>query len=100
MVNFRLVVQEDQLIVEKNCMEVLKSQTKLPAKFELETHGCVEGKKTLYGNHSKINCPLERIDAEHFDHDNECWLVDHGNKNLFKVTKMVQALFGCLSAEP
>ena len=42
MVQYRVLVQEEQFIVEKNrLLEVLASHTKLPADCELETGGCV-----------------------------------------------------------
>ena len=37
MVQYRLLVQEEQFIVERNRLEVLASHTKLPADCELET---------------------------------------------------------------
>ena len=60
MVQYRVVVQDEQFIVEKDRMEVLASYTKHPADFELETGGCVADKMFVWKTPEDI-CPLERI---------------------------------------
>ena len=90
MVQYRVMVQEEQFIVERNRMEVLASHTKLPTGCELETGGCVED-KTFVWKPPKDSCPLERINVGSFNQDIGGWLVDHENKILFKPTKKSQA---------
>ena len=48
MVEYRVMVQEEQFIVEKNCMKVLASHTKIPAGCELENDGCMADKTFLW----------------------------------------------------
>ena len=98
MVQYRVLVQEEQFIVEKARMEVLASHTKLPADCELGTGGCVAD-KTYVWKTPEDSCPLERINVGRFNQDAGGWLVDHGNKILFKPTEKSQAPFGCPSTE-
>ena len=98
MVQYRVLVQEEQFIVEKNRLEVLASHTKLPDDCELETGGCIAD-KTYVWKTPEDSCPLERINVGRFNQDLGGWLVDHDNKILFKPTKQSQAPFGCPSTE-
>ena len=98
MVQYRVLVQEEQFIVEKNRLKVLASHTKLPADCKLETGGCIAD-KTFVWKTPEDSCPLERINVGRFSQDLGGWLVDHDNKILFKPTKQSQAPFGCPSTE-
>ena len=98
MVQYRVTIQEDSYVIDKDRVEALSDHRTLPKECTPSSGGCISGEKTYIWKIPKTECPLTKINTGNF-HGSDEWLLEKQAKLIFKIEDRAKAPTGCPQGE-
>ena len=98
MVQYRVTIQEESFIIDRERVEALSDHSILPRECLPQSGGCISGKKTYIWKAPKNECPLIKINTGNFDVSDE-WLLEKKAKIIFRIEDRAKAPTGCPQGE-
>ena len=99
MVQYRVTIQEDTYVIDKERVEALSDHRILPKECTPFIGGCISGEKTYIWKIPKTECPLTKINTGKFETTEDGWLIEKQAKLIFKLEDRAKAPAGCPQGE-